>query len=153
MKGLPCFVEVKGVTYCGTSSSANAGLTMQNVPFYEEVVQFVEALNAALAKRGLEYGIAAEHEHSCCILLASKRFLINGMWHTIIDYERFFDLLEDGGEFGPEDYCKPTPEWALWGNGGFDPRDERVDRKGRPKDKPAKVREDETVSVQSGIDF
>jgi len=26
---------------------------------------------------------------------------------------------------------EPTPEWALWGNGGFDPRDDRVDRKGR----------------------
>ena len=136
-KGLPCFVEIKGVTYCGTSSAAGAGLTMQNVPFYEEVVQFVEALNTALAKRGLEYGIGAEHEHSCCILLASKRFLIDGTWHTIINYKRFFELLEAGKDFRPEDYCKQTPEWALWGNGGFDPRDERVDRKGRPKEKAA----------------
>jgi tRNA wybutosine-synthesizing protein 1 len=133
-KGLPCFVEVKGVTYCGTSTAAGAGLTMQNVPFYEEVVEFVEALNKALARRGLEYGIAAEHAHSCCVLLASKRFLIDGRWNTIIDYEKFFKLLEGGGNFAPEDYCKPTPEWALWGNGGFDPRDERVDRKGRPKE-------------------
>jgi tRNA wybutosine-synthesizing protein 1 len=133
-KGLPCFVEIKGVTYCGTSTSSSAGLTMQNVPFYEEVVAFVEALNAALAKRGLEYGIAAEHAHSCCALIASKRFFIDGKWNTIIDYERFFSLLEQGAGFTPEDYCKETPEWALWGNGGFDPRDERVDRKGRPKD-------------------
>lgn len=153
MKGLPCFVEVKGVTYCGTSSSAGAGLTMQNVPFYEEVVQFVEALNAALAKRGLEYGMAAEHEHSCCILLASKRFLIGGKWHTIIDYDRFFELLEAGGDFGPEDYCKPTQEWALWGNGGFDPRDERVDRKGRPKEKPTRLKEEAVMPSQSTIDF
>jgi tRNA wybutosine-synthesizing protein 1 len=132
-KGLPCFVEVKGVTYCGTSSSAGAGLTMQNVPFYGEVVTFVEALDAALARRGLEYGIAAEHAHSCCVLLASKRFYIDGRWNTIIDYGRFFDLLGRGEEFKPEDYCLPTPEWALWGRGGFDPADERVDRKGRPK--------------------
>jgi tRNA wybutosine-synthesizing protein 1 len=62
-KGLPCFVEVKGVTYCGTSSSAGAGLTMQNVPFYEEVSDFVVALDKALKKRGLSYGIAAEHAH------------------------------------------------------------------------------------------
>ena len=27
-----------------------------------------------------------------------------------------------------------TPEWATWGNGGFDPRDARVDRKGKPKE-------------------
>ena len=153
-KGLPCFVEIKGVTYCGTSSSASAGLTMQNVPFYEEVVQFVEALNIALARRGLEYGIAAEHEHSCCILLASKRFLIDGRWHTIIDYDRFFKLLEGGNDFAPEDYCKPTPEWALWGNGGFDPRDERVDRKGRPKDKPVPVKRDAVAAPsQSALDF
>ncbi len=153
-KGLPCFVEIKGVTYCGTSSSASAGLTMQNVPFYEEIVQFVEALNAALARRGLEYGIAAEHEHSCCILLASNRFLIDGKWHTIINYDRFFELLDSGQDFAPEDYCKPTAEWALWGNGGFDPRDERVDRKGRPKDKPVPVRRGAVAtSSEAALEF
>jgi tRNA wybutosine-synthesizing protein 1 len=133
-KGLPCFVEVKGVTYCGTSSSAGAGLTMQNVPFYEEVCAFVEALNAALARRGLGYGIAAEHAHSCCVLIASERFRKEGKWHTRIDYERFFECLESGKEFTPEDYMgQETPEWATWGNGGFDPRDERVYRKGKNK--------------------
>ncbi|RDW69491.1 hypothetical protein BP6252_08511 [Coleophoma cylindrospora] len=133
-KGLPCFVEIKGVTYCGTSSSAGAGLTMQNVPFYEEVCAFVEALNAALARRGLGYGIAAEHAHSCCILIASDRFRVDGKWHTRIDYEAFFRCLESGKPFTPEDYMGPeTPEWATWGKGGFDPRDERVHRKGKNK--------------------
>ena len=131
-KGLPCFVEIKGVTFCGTSTSASAGLTMQNVPFYTEVVAFVEAFNAALERRGLEYGIAAEHAHSCCALIASRRFLIRGKWHTLINYERFFECLEGGTEFSPEDYMgAPTPEWATWGKGGFDPNDQRVDRKGR----------------------
>ncbi|KAF8858259.1 hypothetical protein BDZ45DRAFT_651524 [Acephala macrosclerotiorum] len=139
-KSLPCFVEIKGVTYCGTSSSAGAGLTMQNVPFYEEVCAFVEALNASLNKRGLEYGIAAEHAHSCCILIASNRFKVDGKWHTRIDYEKFFECLESGESFTPEDYMGPeTPEWAMWGNGGFDPRDERVDRKGRPKIMPGET--------------
>ncbi|KAL6719370.1 Fe-S oxidoreductase [Lecanora helva] len=133
-RGLPCFVEIKGVTYCGTSSSAGAGLTMQNVPFYEEITTFVEALNSALERRGLEYGIAAEHAHSCCVLIASKRFFVERKWHTLIDYEKFFACLEAGEEFSPEDYMgPPTPEWATWGRGGFDPADERVDRKGRPK--------------------
>jgi tRNA wybutosine-synthesizing protein 1 len=133
-KGLPCFVEVKGVTYCGTSSSAGAGLTMQNVPFYEEVCAFVEALNAALERRGLGYGIAAEHAHSCCILIASNRFKVEGKWHTRIDYEKFFECLESEQDFLPEDYMGPeTPEWATWGMGGFDPRDERVFRKGKNK--------------------
>lgn len=133
-KGLPCFVEVKGVTYCGTTTAAGAGLTMQNVPFYEEVCAFVEALNAALARRGLDYGIAAEHAHSCCILIASSRFRVNGKWHTRIGYEKFFKCLESGKPFTPEDYMgDETPEWATWGQGGFDPRDERVYRKGKNK--------------------
>ncbi|OKL59614.1 hypothetical protein UA08_05216 [Talaromyces atroroseus] len=137
-KGLPCFVEVKGVTYCGTSSSAGAGLTMQNVPFYEEVVAFVVALKDELQRRGLKYGIGAEHAHSCCILLASQRFYVNEKWHTRIDYDRFFELLQkeksEGISFCPEDYMKETEEWALWGNGGFDPNDTRVRRKGKNKD-------------------
>jgi tRNA wybutosine-synthesizing protein 1 len=153
-RALPGFVEVKGVTYCGTSTSQGAGLSMRNVPFYEEVCAFVLALEAALAKRGLDYGIGAEHAHSCCILLADRtRFYkpsaADGVerWHTLIDYERFFECLEGGKPFGPEDYIgEPTPEWALWGNGGFDPRDERVDRKGRPT---GKVVEANAVEVEA----
>ncbi|EDN05367.1 flavodoxin and radical SAM domain-containing protein [Histoplasma capsulatum] len=138
-KGLPCFVEVKGVTFCGTSTSASAGITMQNVPFYEEVVAFVVALNAELTRRGLGYGIAAEHKHSCCVLLASNRFYVNDRWHTRIDYDKFFTLLEkeknNGISFRPEDYMRETDEWALWGNGGFDPNDTRVYTRGKNKAK------------------
>lgn len=134
--GLPCFIEIKGVTYCGASSSSSSGLTMQNVPFYTEVVAFVHALDAALARRGLDYGIAAEHAHSCCVLLASTRFRVDGRWRTLIDYERFFDLLRSGASFSPEDYMGgETPEWATWGRGGFDPADQRVWRKGKGKGK------------------
>jgi tRNA wybutosine-synthesizing protein 1 len=143
-RALPCFVEIKGVTYCGTSAAGSAGLTMQNVPFYEEVAEFVTQLEAELNTRGLSYGIGAEHAHSCCVLLADRtRFKPNGKWATRIDFERFFDLyegkvqgsrMEDGKVVGwrPEDYVgAETPEWALWGNGGFDPRDQRVYRKGK----------------------
>ncbi|KAF9883017.1 hypothetical protein FE257_004330 [Aspergillus nanangensis] len=136
-KALPCFIEIKGVTYCGTSTSAGAGLTMQNVPFYEEIAEFVVALNKELESRGLNYGIAAEHAHSCCVLIASERFHVNGKWHSRIDYGRFFELLEkekaDGTSFTPEDYMLETEEWALWGNGGFNPEDERVYNKGKKK--------------------
>lgn len=135
-KARPGFVEVKGVTYCGTTTAAGAGLSMQNVPFYEEVQGFVLALERELVSRGLDYGIGAEHAHSCCILLAErKRYFQRGKWRTLIDYDRFFELVEDGGKFGPQDYVGgETAEWAAWGKGGFDPRDERVDRKGRPKE-------------------
>ncbi|KAF8417970.1 hypothetical protein EV426DRAFT_681596 [Tirmania nivea] len=134
-KALPCFVEIKGVTYCGTATTSKAGLTMSNVPFYEEVVEFVNALDKELATRGLGYGIAAEHAHSCCVLIASEKFKDEGgRWHTRIDYEKFFELVECGKPFGPFDYVgEKTPEWATWGNGGFDPADERVWRKGKNK--------------------
>ncbi|KAF2492269.1 hypothetical protein BU16DRAFT_574315 [Lophium mytilinum] len=134
-RALPGFVEVKGVTYCGTSAAGGAGITMENVPFYEEVAAFVEALAKELSSRGLHYGIAAEHAHSCCVLLADEeRFLRNGKWATRIDFEKFFELYEGGGEWRPEDYIGgETPEWALWGNGGFDPRDTRVWTKGKNK--------------------
>jgi tRNA wybutosine-synthesizing protein 1 len=44
----------------------------------------------------------------------------------------------------PEDYVGgETPEWALWGNGGFDPRDVRVWRRGKgPKDGAEKDEEE-----------
>ncbi|OCK83593.1 hypothetical protein K432DRAFT_321981 [Lepidopterella palustris CBS 459.81] len=142
-RALPGFVEVKGVTFCGTSAAGNAGLTMQNVPFYAEVQEFVTALVEELNKRGLGYGIGAEHAHSCCVLLADeRRFKRNGRWATRIDFERFFDLYEgkvkgtaeDGDGWRPEDYVgDDTPEWALWGKGGFDPRDTRVFRKGKAR--------------------
>ncbi|KAF2688177.1 hypothetical protein K458DRAFT_385746 [Lentithecium fluviatile CBS 122367] len=144
-RALPGFVEVKGVTYCGTPAAGSAGLTMQNVPFYEEVSAFVSALDDELAARDLPYGIAAEHAHSCCVLLADRtRFMRDGKWVTRIDFERFYDLWEgkvqgtrrdEAGDvvgWRPEDYVgEATPEWALWGNGGFDPRDQRVFRKGK----------------------
>jgi tRNA wybutosine-synthesizing protein 1 len=36
--GKPDFIEVKGVTYCGTSKAST--LTMDNVPYHEEVRVF-----------------------------------------------------------------------------------------------------------------
>ena len=157
-RALPGFVEVKGVTYCGTSAAGTAGLTMQNVPFYEEVAEFVTELEKELSSRGLTYGIGAEHAHSCCVLLADRtRFMRDGRWATRIDFERFFDLhegkvqgtrMENGEVVGwrPEDYVgDETPEWALWGNGGFDPRDQRVYRKG----KGPKIDADDAASQKS----
>lgn len=130
-RGLPCFVEVKGVTYCSTATSPNAGLGMSNVPFYWEVCEFVRALERRLRARDLAYSIAAEHAHSCCVL-ASERFRVGGRWHTHIDYDRFFELLEErgpDGDWAPEDYMgEPTPEWALGQR-----RLRSARRKGRPQ--------------------
>lgn len=122
--GRPDFIEVKGVTYCGSSGASN--LTMANVPYHEDVRAFCSALADA---RGGEYGLAAEHEHSCCVLLARKdRFYKEGRWHTWIDYEKFQDLAASGEPFGSEDYLVPTPDWAAFGSeeAGFDPQETRV---------------------------
>ena len=158
--GKPDFIEIKGMTYCGTTSGAS-NLTMKNVPYHEDVKKFGEALCAArFALRGgegggaegevkgeedsttttteemtggtpanAEYGLACEHQHSCCILLARKDpYLVNGEWHTWIDYEKFQDLAASGEPFESKEYMMPTPKWATWGaeEGGFDPAETRV---------------------------
>eukprot|EP00898_Chlorokybus_atmophyticus_P004407 jgi/Chlat1/4968/Chrsp32S04948 len=131
--GQPDFIEIKGVTFCGSTNTSD--LTMQNVPWHEEVRRFSDALCRAC---GDVYGLACEHEHSCCVLLANKnKFLKNGEWHTWIDYEQFHDLVKSGVDFGSEDYMAPTPSWAVFGaeEAGFDPKETRERKVRRHKDK------------------
>lgn len=40
--GRPDFIEIKGVTYCG--SGAASSLTMANVPYHQDVVDFGQAI-------------------------------------------------------------------------------------------------------------
>ncbi|MGH0180475.1 UNVERIFIED_CONTAM: hypothetical protein FKN15_004398 [Acipenser sinensis] len=134
--GRPDFIEVKGVTYCGESSASS--LTMANVPWHEEVIHFVQQLADQLP----DYEIASEHEHSNCLLIAHKKFKVDGEWRTWIDYERFQELMkeyeESGGTrvFSAADYMARTPQWALFGakGRGFDPADTRFHRKNKSKD-------------------
>lgn len=140
----PSQIEVKGATFCGSSSANGNPLTMQNIPFYDECRLFVESLTAELQRRGSMYELAAEHAHSCCILIAHQKFKINGKWHTHINYPRFFELLESGVEFCDLDYVAETPAWAIWGSkeAGFNPEDTRYDRKAEKlKKKEARDRE------------
>lgn len=65
---------------------------------------------------------------SCCILIARTTLRRNDKWYTHIDYPRFFELLESNEPFAPSDYIAETPEWAYFGNGGFNPEDIRVKR-------------------------
>ncbi|KAI9280586.1 hypothetical protein BC943DRAFT_283130 [Umbelopsis sp. AD052] len=127
-RGRPSFIEVKGVTYCGYSGASS--LTMANVPYHTEVVEFCKKIVAAV---GDDYEIACEHAHSCSILIASKQFKINNEWHTHIDYPKFFELLESGKPFNSLDYVAKTPEWAIFGapEAGFDPNETRFYRKGK----------------------
>lgn len=155
MQSWPDFIEVKGVTYCGTSRSST--LTMkENVPRHDEVIRFCTDLCVELGKRHIgyttpqmanssfileeemnrPYHIACEHEHSCCVLIALDKFFIHGQWHTWIDYDRFFDLIEDGQvDFSALDYASPTPSWAVYRSpeAGFDPLHQRVKRTGKSR--------------------
>lgn len=127
--GQPDLIEVKAVTYCGKSDGSD--LTMKNVPWHEEVRNFCAALCEKVAG---EYGLAAEHAHSNCVLLAKKKFNIDGQWHTWIDYEKFHALIakyyEDGTTFTAEDYMAATPSWAVYDakEAGFDPVETRFRR-------------------------
>ena len=80
-RGRPWLIEIKGildpllrkgrlsvgVTYCGKSDESS--LTMGNVPFYDEVVEFAQGIIKELNRRRTEiedlpeYAIAAEHAH------------------------------------------------------------------------------------------
>lgn len=130
-RAMPSQIEVKGATFCGSSAGNGNPLTMQNIPFLEECRDFCRQITAELQRRGLQYELAAEHSHSCCILIAHTKFKINNVWHTHIDYAKFFELLESGADFCDLDYIQKTPDWAIWGaeEGGFNPADTRYDRK------------------------
>lgn len=131
--GNPDFIEIKGVTYCGTSSASN--LTMENIPWHEEVFVF----SSKLAEYLPDYELASEHEHSNCILIANKKFKVNGKWCTWIDYDKFHLLMKKYDEskgieiFSSLDYICPTPEWAVIGakERGFDPKETRFFRKSK----------------------
>jgi hypothetical protein len=42
----------------------------------------------------------AEHSHSCCTLLAQKKFRVNGVWHTWIDFDKFAALVQKVVQMG-----------------------------------------------------
>ncbi|PWA71229.1 flavodoxin family protein / radical SAM domain-containing protein [Artemisia annua] len=131
--GNPDFVEIKGVTYCGTSATSK--LTMENVPWHADVKEFSEAL---AQKSNGEYEVACEHVHSCCVLLAKvDKFKVDGQWHTWIDYEKFHDLVASGKPFDSNDYMALTPSWAVYGanEGGFDPDQARYKKERNHKTK------------------
>eukprot|EP00045_Choanoeca_perplexa_P005760 m.48322 g.48322 ORF g.48322 m.48322 type:complete len:760 (-) comp13278_c0_seq1:54-2333(-) len=125
--GKPDFIEVKGVTYCGSSKASS--LTMDNVPYHEEVMGFVQRLVDLLD----DYELICEHEHSNSVLAVHKRLCINGRWNTWIDYPKFIELVRSGKPFTSLDYVSPTPEWSIAGHSarGFDPVEVRH-RRGKP---------------------
>ncbi|GMI44510.1 hypothetical protein TrCOL_g10384 [Triparma columacea] len=147
--GRVSFVEMKGVTFCGTSDASN--LNMSNSPWHHEVVEFAEKLRRRLkvlhGRGGMEacpeYELACEHKHSCSVLLARvdlfKEVREDGTnkWNTWIDYPEFQRLAArekvGGGKFTVTDYKAECPKWAVIGakEEGFDPTETRVRKKGK----------------------
>jgi len=123
----PDFIEIKAVTYCGDNGKDS--ITMKDIPWHEEVENYSRDI---ISCPGMEdFDIACIHKHSCCVLIAHKKFYREGQWNTWIDYPKFFELVEKGEPFDALDYCVPTPAWAIAGapEEGFDPADARHYRK------------------------
>jgi tRNA wybutosine-synthesizing protein 1 len=123
----PDFIELKGATLAPVFDKS--GLSTYNMPTFLESKAFAERLAGLLPA----YGLAAEHEHSNGVLLASRRFFIGGQWRTWIDFDKFADHWDDDG-FGAMDYTASTPSWALYGSSsqGFAPAECRKKR-ARPR--------------------
>jgi tRNA wybutosine-synthesizing protein 1 len=129
----PDLIEIKGVTFCGKSNASD--LTMKDVPWHHEVRNFSQQLCdrvKELSPNADEYGMACEHAHSVCVLLARKdKYLVNDEWHTWIDFDRFQELEREwratGRRFDAREYRLKTPAWALYGAAeeGFDPEEKR----------------------------
>ncbi|KAH0486794.1 MAG: hypothetical protein KVP17_003409 [Porospora cf. gigantea B] len=133
LRGEPAFIEIKAFTYCGN----NGRLTMENVPWHEEIVAFGEALLSFSPTLQRSYGIACVHKHSCCLLLARSDYFHDGDWLTWIDYPLFFEEVRkhrsSGRPLNPLAYSIPCPAWAVVGarEEGFDPEETRIPGKGK----------------------
>lgn len=125
--GMPHFIELKMLT--PAFSGRKTHLRISNVPKWERIVEYGNKLCASILN-GDEYRIASAHKQSGCLLLARKQFLINGQWHTWINFEKFNELVlgDSPNSIDAMDYLLPTPEWAVFGaqeDQGFDPKQQR----------------------------
>ena len=150
--GKPDFIEVKGVTFAGGGKKNQ--LSMANVPWHEEVIQFCNKLSEAIQKLSSDvplphYEIASEHEHSCCILLANAdKFKVDGEWYTFIDFDKFIELQKSEQPFSALDYMEKTPYWAVYGSKerGFDPEENRFKKIRNHPGKQTAENEDESYA-------
>ena len=55
------------MTFCGDSAASD--LTMKNVPWHSEVLEFCKQL----CQRLPDYEVSCEHEHSNCVLISHKK--------------------------------------------------------------------------------
>jgi len=106
-KANPDFIECKGYMFVGSSRQR---LSMENMPFHEDIVEFSKRLVEYLPY----YEIVSEHIVSRAVLIANKKFKKSNKWYTYIDFEKFFKL---GKEFNSLDYSIIGKELGLSGKG------------------------------------
>jgi tRNA wybutosine-synthesizing protein 1 len=109
-KGDPDFIEVKAYMHVGASTKR---LKRENMPLYEEVLEFSKTLLPFLP----DYEIVSEHIPSRVVMLAKTKFKSRDGWYTWIDFSRFYKLLQSGEEIRTEKFLRKTPKTGLSGLG------------------------------------
>jgi tRNA wybutosine-synthesizing protein 1 len=113
VKGDADFIEVKAYMHIGASQLR---LQKENMPLHEEVVGYTKELVKFLD----DYEIVSEHISSRVVMLAKKKFKIDGTWFTWIDYPGFHRLVDSNSEFDSMDYIAKTPQVGISGKGNLD---------------------------------
>ncbi len=109
-KGDPDFVEVKGYMFIGASRQR---LKKQNMPLHQDITKFSKKLIQHLP----DYEICSEHIPSRVVLLAKKKFKKNNHWYTWIDFDKFFDLIQNKKKIQTSKFLKSTPKTGISGKG------------------------------------
>ena len=113
-RGSPDFIEVKAYMHVGPAMQR---LSKENMPLHEEVIVFSKKLVKLLP----DYEIVSEHIASRVVMFAKKKYNVDGVWKTWIDFPKFHELyheyLKTGKEFTSDDYMLETPQVGLSGKG------------------------------------
>ncbi len=140
-KGNPDFIEVKSYMHVGPSRQR---LNKENMPLHEDIVKYCQELVQYLP----DHEIVSEHIPSRVIMLAKKKYKIDGVWQTWIDFEKWHEFVNSGKDFNTLDYVKKTPQVGLSGKGTIDHMPEDV-RKKYLQEHPEIVFADEKTSELS----
>lgn len=100
-KGNPDFIEVKAYMFVGASQER---LKFENMPNSKEIMQFAESLVKFLPN----YEIVSEHYESRVVMLAKKKFFIDGKWHTWIDFDKYNNMVNNNQDPETMNYLKKT---------------------------------------------
>ena len=116
-RGQPDFIEVKAYMHVGPSQER---LSRDNMPLHEYIVNFSKELVKYLD----DYEIVSEHIPSRVVMFARKKYNVDGVWMTWIDYPKWDELADQ--DPAPEEFWKKTPQVGLSGKGTIDNMPEHV---------------------------